>query len=166
MHKEQPSYKITHSVERDNINARLKLANDPNQIMWIYCLSDVGNVLLSSPARGKVTSSTKRLEPRKMYNGGWTMGYVGGESYSTDEIMGADGTYGDSDPYVYWFTPEGQYFQWSGKYIASNVPLKLDRPVLNVRDIDQQELTRGKRAEEALKAGKKVTNDLQVEGGK
>jgi hypothetical protein len=164
MSASQGTQEITHSVERDNINARLNLGNNPNQIMWVYCFSDMGNVMLSSVAKGKVTSSTKRLEPRKMYNGGMTTGYVGKEAYNTDEIMGADGTYGDSDPYVFWFTPEGQYIQWGSRnYVVSSVPLKLEKPVFNTRDIDYTELARGKKAEEALKAGKKVNNNLDVE---
>src|SRR3989338_8636776 len=136
MNKQQPTYRLTHSVERDNINARLKLANDPNQIMWVYCLSDIGNVILGSPVRGKVSSSRKRLEPKTG--------------------SGTDGTYGESDDYVYWFTPEGQYFQCSGRYIESNAPLKLDRPIFNTRDIDYKELERARKAETALKSGKKV----------
>ena len=164
MNKQQPTYRLTHSVERDNINARLKLANDPNQIMWVYCLSDMGNVILGSPVRGKVSSSRKRLEPKtgSGTDGSHVVGIIGDNRYLTDELMGADGTYGESDDYVYWFTPEGQYFQWSGRYIESNAPLKLDRPIFNTRDIDYQELERAKKAETALKSGKKVNNNLEV----
>ncbi|MBI2666637.1 hypothetical protein HYX13_03430 [Candidatus Woesearchaeota archaeon] len=167
MNQNQEAVIIEHSVERDNINKRLALANDPTQIMWFYALSDVGTVVLSSPVVGKASSSGKRLEPKTgtIYNSGATcnIGYVAGEAYCTNEIMGADGTYGESDAYVYWFTPEGQYFQWNGKYVVSNAPLKIEKPILNVRDIDRQELERGKRAEEALKAKKKVSNSLEVE---
>ncbi len=167
MQKEQEAYQITHSVERDNINKRLKLANDPTQIMWIYCLSDMGNMVLSSPVVGKVTSSGKRLEPRETatsteHGAYYTYGYVGKEKYATNEIMGADGTYGSSDSYVFWFTPEGQYFQWGGAYVLSNAPLKVDKPIFNVRDIDSEELKRGRQAEKALKDGKKVSNSLEV----
>ncbi len=157
MNKEQPIFKIDHSVERDNINRRLALANDPTQIMWIYCLSDIGNVVLSSPAVGKPSSSNKRLEPEV------TISYSETTSASKSYLeMGADGTYGSSDSYVYWFTPEGQYFQWNGAYIASNAPLKLEKPIFNVRDIDYQEMERGKKAQEALKAGRKINNSLEV----
>ena len=169
MNRDQAAVKIDHSVERDSINKRLQLANDPTQIMWLYALSDVGTVVMNSPVVGKVSSSGKRLEPKTgtyLNSDGCaqgTLAYVAGEPYCTQEIMGADGTYGDSDSYIYWFTPEGQYFQWSGKYIVSNAPLKIEKPILNVRDIDRQELERGKRAEEALKANKKVNNSLEVE---
>ena len=162
MNRNQETYEITHSVERDNINRRLKLANDPTQIMWIYCLSDTGVPVTFSPVVGKVTSSTKRLEPSATSSGSSTRGYVGKEQYYTHEIMGADGTYGSSDPYVYWFTPEGQYFQWSGKYIVSNAPIKLEKPILSIRDIDHEELQRANRASQALKAGQQVNNNLEI----
>ncbi len=164
MNEQQQAVEIVHSVERENINKRLKIANDPNQIMWIYGLSDAGNVpIFYSPLVGKVTSSTKRLEPSHIAGQNSTIGYVAGEQFSTDEIMGADGTYGSSDPYVYWFTPEGQYLQWNGKYILSSIPLKFDKPILNVSDIDYVELQKGQKAREALKANKKVNNKLEAE---
>jgi len=159
---QQPAVKLEHSVERDNINKRLQLANDPTQIMWIYGLSDMGNVVFSSPVVGKVTSSTKRLEPRTMGGNNSITGYIGDDSYQTNEIMSADGTYGESDPYVFWFTPEQQYFQWNGKYILSNAPLRLERPILNMRDIDNEELARAQLASQALKQGKLVNNNLEV----
>ena len=165
MEDTQGTYQITHSVERDNVNKRLALANDPTQIMWVYCLSDMGNVIISSPVVGKVSSSTKRLEPSsgERYGTGIDTHSIGGERYTSNELMGADGTFGSSDPYVYWFTPEGQYLQWNGEYVVSNVPLKLERAVFNIRDIDYNELNKGKKAEEALKSGKKINNNLEVE---
>ena len=165
MQKKQATYQITYSVERDNINKRLELSNDPTQIMWFYGLSDIGNIVLSSPVVGKLSSSTKRLEPRTTDNDSSTYGFVGNERYSTNEIMGADGTYGESDQYVFWFTPEKQYFQWNGRYILSSAPVKTEKVILNLRDIDYQELERGKKAEKALKEGKKITNTLEIEGG-
>ena len=167
MQRAQQVEHIDYSVERDNINYRLKVTNDPNQIMWIYCLSDMGQVLLTSPVRGKVSSSTKRLEPTTIEGSHDTMSYlnevaIGGYRFYTKEVMGADGAYGASDPYVYWRTPEGQYMQWNGKYIESSVPLKLSTPVFNMRDIDYDMLGKAKAAENALKAGKPVSNSLEL----
>ena len=168
MQEDQKAYEVTHSVERDNINKRLALSNDPTQIMWIYCLSDMGNIILSSPVVGKVSSSDKRLEPKtgSRYGGGVDVHRIADTRYTSNELMAADGTFGSSDSYVYWFTPEGQYFQWNGDYIESNAPLKLERAIFNVRDIDYAELARARSAEEALKSGKKVNNNLEIEGDK
>ncbi|HIH17955.1 MAG TPA: hypothetical protein HA282_01130 [Nanoarchaeota archaeon] len=162
MQNQQGSFKITHSVERDNINFKNEYANDPNKVMWIYCLSDMGNIVLTSPVVGKVTSSNKRLEPKTLSDESSIEFTIEGDRLNTDEVMGADGTYGESDQYVYWKTPEKQYFQWSGSYILSSAPLKLERPILNVRDIDYTELQRGRIAEQALKEGKKVKNNLEI----
>ncbi|GEM_PF-2864051 len=164
--QKQEAYEQTHSVERDNINTRLKLFDDPNHILWIYCLSDTGNVVLSSPLVGKVTSSGKRLEPReasgRVGGDGHNYGYVGKEKYHTNEILGVDGTYGSSDSYVYWFTPEGQYLQWNGNYLLSSVPFKLEKHLFNTSNIDLEDLKKGQQAEKALKEGKKVSNTLEL----
>jgi hypothetical protein len=66
MQSEQEVFEITHSVERDNYNLRLTLANDPNQIQWFYGFSNMGNLIISMPVKGKVTSSSKRAEPKTM----------------------------------------------------------------------------------------------------
>jgi len=36
-----------------------------------------------------------------------------------------EGTFGSSDAYVYWWTEEDQYYQWSGKYLYSDKPFRL-----------------------------------------
>ena len=110
--REQPVADVEYSVERNNINERLRLTNDPNQLMWVYCMSMNGNVALSSPVVGKLSSSTKRIEPnvtRTVYEGG----FADHPNFRNIEEISADRTYGSSDNYVYWFTPEGQYFQWN-----------------------------------------------------
>ncbi len=167
MQKAQPTTKLEYSIERENINKRLRLLNDQNQIRWIYCLSDTGNIILSSPVLVKVTSSTKRLEPStgRVY-GGHDYHIINGNEYVSDELMSADGTFGQSDQYIFWFTPEGQYFQWSGKYILSDVPLKLEKSVLSTDDVDYAELERGEKKEEALREVERIYNNLKAEAEK
>ncbi|MDO8509126.1 MAG: hypothetical protein Q7S27_05585 [Nanoarchaeota archaeon] len=162
MNKNQPVYKVERSLERDNINKRLKLSNDPNQLMWVYCLGMNGDVVISSPVLGKVSSSSKRLEPSSVDADSPINSTIGDVRYSTNELMSADGTYGGSDPYVYWFTPEGQYFQWNGQYIVSNVPLRVEKQVFNVEKIDYDEINKARNAEAVLKSGGKINNKLEI----
>ena len=153
---------IEYSLERENISKRIDITNDQNQVMFWYGLSGMGNIVAKAVVKGKVTSSEKRLEPRTTDDDYPTRGYVGDEMYRTNEIMGADKTYGNSDKYVFWFTPEEQYFQWNGLYILSNAPLRLEDPVINFSDIDYEEMQRAETAREALKGGKSVNNNLEV----
>jgi len=123
----------------------------------------MGNVLFMDIAKGKVTSSTKRLEPVQGSDGNYGVTYRSGDrSVYTQELMQIDGTYGSSDPYVFWFSPEGVYRQWNGKYLTSSVPVKLKEPVMNFNDIDRDLEQRAKTAYDALKEGKQVNDKLEV----
>ena len=156
---------LTTSVERQNIVSRLELAQNPNTIMWIYCLSDTGQYIFFSPVRGKVTSSTKRLEPTHGFetsdtyvSGAIRVNTVKNGNVRTSELMQADGTFGSSDNYVYWFDPEGNYYQWNGPYFVSTVPIKLKTAVLSVRDIDYETKAKAETLETKLAAGETVNN--------
>ena len=135
-----PVYRVQHKIERDNIQRRLALFDDQALVSWIYCLADNGQVVFYGPVLGKVTSSGKRLEPKEM------AGCAGDfcnrdEAFSFDgqwvsERMQADGTFGDSDSYVYWFDPDSNYYQWSGDYFLTSMPIKINESVLNIREVE------------------------------
>ena len=125
---------VKNFTEAQNISRRVKLMDDPNLVQWIYCLSDTGQVVFYGPVLGKVTSSGKRLEPNSVdddypanYSDSWT-----------NERIQADGTYGSSDTYVYWFDPDGVYYQWSGHYFLTSVEMPINSVVLNYRDVTEQ----------------------------
>ena len=130
---------VTNFVERQNIQARQELFDNPAQVSWIYCLAENGQVVFFGSVEGKVTSSGKRLEPTTLSGNGYSYG-DGAQNYGgqwTTERMQADGTFGHSDSYVYWFDPAGNYYQWSGPYFLTSVPIKIDNAVLNVRDVTE-----------------------------
>jgi hypothetical protein len=138
-----PVYAVQNHVERDNIQRRLKIFDNPAQVSWIYCLADNGQIVFYGSVLGKVTSSGKRLEPKEM--AGCTGDYCGSnEAFAYDgdwviERMQADGTFGSSDAYVYWFDPDGNYYQWGGYYFLTSVPIKINESVLNIRDVSEDE---------------------------
>lgn len=133
-----PVYVVKNYVERANIQKRQRLFDDPAQVSWIYCLGLNGQVVFYGPVLGKVTSSNKRLEPLT------TVGCTGDACYSskasvfdkqyTTERIQADGTFGHSDNYVFWFDPANNYYQWDGTYFLTSIPIKIKESVLNVRD--------------------------------
>lgn len=148
---------VKYFTEAQTIARRLELMDDPNLIQWIYCLSESGAVVFYGPVVGKVTSSGKRLEPVTIAEGGTSAQY--GDSL-TDERMQADGTFGQSDAYVFWFDPNGVYQQWSGDYFLSSVPIKIKTPVINVRDVDQEMLAKQRQAITILEAGGCVNENM------
>lgn len=124
-------YPVKNFVERTNINKRLELFDNPAQVSWIYCLSDTGAVVFYGAVEGKVTSSTKRLEPITTDNSSdWALYQYGG--HVTNELLQQDGTFGQSDSYVYWFDPAGNYYQWGGEYFLTSIPVQVSVPVILV----------------------------------
>lgn len=99
------------NAEQDNISARLAITTNPNTLGYIALLNQNGGVVLYTAVRGKVTSSGKRLTDPVDING---------HPRPSDE-----GTWGSSDSYIYFFTPQGQYMQWTGPYVYSNSPIRL-----------------------------------------
>ena len=106
------------NAEIDNIKHRLQLTADPGLIGYIVLFNDMGRPILYTTVKGKVTSGSKRLTPPvktwEVFGGPNTLGTA-----PSDE-----GTFGDSNPYIYFWTTGGQYIQWSGTYLYSDKPLR------------------------------------------
>ncbi len=123
--------------EQQNIMDRQKVTSDPTKIMWMHLVDFNGRIYLRTPVRGKITSSTKRLEPVSVAagvtgTGGYSTKEYGVETldgHRTPELIQIDGAYGNSDPYVYWFDPRGYYYQLGAGYILSDVPINTREPV-------------------------------------
>lgn len=130
------------TVEQRNVIARLKADNEPGSIKHLYVISAYsGQVLIYSTVRGKVTSSGKRLTPGSVTDRGETSCWafsipIGAQSYCTGEVLGDDGAYGSSDPYLYWWDVKGVYHQHyveGGQILhISSQPLNVPRIVLNM----------------------------------
>ena len=132
------------TVEQQNIIDRDRVTSDPTKIMWMHLVDFNGRMYMRTPVRCKVTSSHKRLEATScaagMANGQGVDEYYGArtpEGYRTTELVRVDGTYGNSDEYVYWFDPMGHYFQKGSGYILSDMPIDLKDPINEVTGLYQ-----------------------------
>jgi hypothetical protein len=123
-----------HTVEQQNIYDRQEVTTNPTKVMWIHLIGLDGTIIRRMPVRNKVTSSGKRLEPAKVVvdpheSGGSFPAYNG---YYVDELMQPDGTYGSSDPYIYWFDTSGRYHQYGTAgglgYLLTDYPIDLENP--------------------------------------
>ena len=122
------------TVEQQNILDRLRVTTDPTKVMWIHLIALDGKIIRRMPVRCKVTSSGKRLEPvHAASSNQYGMDYPRFTGYETDEFIQADGTYGISDPYIFWFDPPGRYHQWGTAgglgYLKTDYPIDLKDPV-------------------------------------
>ena len=74
---------------------------------------------------GKVSSLnsflTPSVEEKKVY---------GHELTIAQELADVDGSYGENDSGIFFFTPDGKYVEWSGDYLYSDIPFTVDTPVV------------------------------------
>jgi len=130
------------TVEQKQVSKRLLNDNKPGAIKHLYVISPYsGQVILYSTVDGKVTSSGKRLTPTTVaasddqYNGGIPV-MIGGRRCWTNEVLQDDGTYGTSDPYIFWFDVRGvyhQHFMTGGQIIhVADQPLNVKSVIINI----------------------------------
>jgi hypothetical protein len=121
----EPVPVLSDSLERKNIITRLNTFNDPNKVSYIYLIS-YGKVMSFYTIKGKVTSGNKRLTSTDQI-------VDDGDPSTSDtkkvvEAPELDGTYGNSNPYIFFWTTSGVYVQWSGDYMLVDQPLQLSTP--------------------------------------
>lgn len=116
------SISFAENAEIDNIKKRLELTSNPGLTGFILLMNEAGQPIMYTGVKGKITSGGKRLtNPQRK----WRM--KGGGGYKTDRVAVApsdEGTWGHSNPYIYFWTATGQYVQWNGKYLYSDKPFR------------------------------------------
>ncbi|UQN10414.1 hypothetical protein [Deinococcus sp. QL22] len=112
------SLTFTGNAEIENIKKRLELTSKPGALGYIVLLNQSGQPVAYHAVKGKVTSSGKRLTRTDER---WsTSSSIGYRPAASDE-----GTFGSSDPYIYFWDVSGRYVQWSGQYLYSDQPIRL-----------------------------------------
>jgi len=118
------SITFTENAEIDNIKKRLELTSNPGLTGYILLMNEAGQPIMYTGVKGKITSGGKRLtRPFQVSNTNRDCG-----EWSCDDVTPApsdEGTWGSSNPYVYFWTASGQYVQWNGKYLYSDQPFRV-----------------------------------------
>lgn len=130
------SIQFSENAEIENIKRRLQLTSNPGQLGFILLLNETGQPVAYLSVKGKITSGSKRLTSSQQI-----VTADCGDSYC-DQIREApsdEGTFGSSDPYIFWFGTDGAYHQWNGKYLYSDKPFRVSiKPlVIDSATIDQ-----------------------------
>ena len=77
---------------------------------------------------GKVSSLNSYLTPDSEY---YEMDYTGARTlYVNKWLADVDGSYGENDNGIFFFTPNGNYIEWTGEYLYSDIPFEVDNPVV------------------------------------
>lgn len=122
------------TVEQQNIDDRIQVTTNPAKVLWLHLIALDGKIIRRMPVVSKVTSSGKRLEAKHFFpdKSAQTTPPVSGGHF-TDEIIQPDGTYGESDAYVFWFDPQHRYHQYGTAgglgYLLTDYPIDLANPV-------------------------------------
>jgi len=117
-----------------NLAERRRREADPNKKTYIYLYNFDGSIKGYFVAKGVVSSTLSQMGPTDTviyYDKG---SY--GNSTSTVEAPGDDGTYGTDAPGIFFFTANGVYVQFSGDYVASDAPLPLKVKNLETNEFD------------------------------
>lgn len=132
---------IDYSLERYNLIRRAYWVNGQREkanalvceiekpLGYVVLFTEGGGVVGSFVVDGKVSSLNSFLTPDSDYyevaNGSEIVRY---NSWLAD----VDGSYGENDSGIFFFTPDGKYIEWTGIYLYSDIPFEVDDPVVKV----------------------------------
>lgn len=135
----QPTPKdIDYSLERYNLikraywvnGQREKALNLPSAVKrplgYITLFTENGGIVGSFVVDGKVSSLNSFLSPdSETYS----------SSVSSEWLPDVDGSYGENDNGVFFFTPDGKYIEWTGIYIYSDIPMEVKDTVVKFLEV-------------------------------
>ena len=124
---------INYSLERYNLIKRTYWVNgEREKAMQVYCpvqrplgyivlVTENGGILGQFTVDGKVTSLNSFLTPDSQYY----------ESGSINPwLPDVDGSYGENDNGIFFFTVDGKYIEWTGTYLYSDIMFEIDNPII------------------------------------
>lgn len=133
---------INYSLERYNLIRRAYWVNGQREkanalvceivkpLGYIALFTESGAVVGTFIVDGKVSSLNSFLTPDSEY---YEQGY-GSNGYSYGDgnnwLADVDGSYGENDNGIFFFTPDGKYVEWTGTYLYSDIPFEIDDPVI------------------------------------
>lgn len=141
---------IDYSLERYNLIRRAYWVNGQREkaaavicqvdkpLGYIVLFTESGGVVGRFIVDGKVSSLNSYLTPDSEYyekdmdysNGGDDLRAV--DRYSNKWLADVDGSYGENDAGIFFFTPDGKYVEWTGTYLYSDIPFEVDDPVVKI----------------------------------
>lgn len=129
------SITFTDNAEIENIKKRIELTSKPGLLGYVAIINKVGQVSLYTPVQGKLTSGSKRLNPPDRASAN----FGGGQNTVVRAAPSDEGTWGGSGEYIFFWSPNGQYFQTNEGYIYSDKPFRPTQQPLLVIDSNSSE---------------------------
>jgi hypothetical protein len=125
---------INYSLERYNLIRRAYWVNGQREkanalicevvkpLGYITLFTESGAIVGTFVVDGKVSSLNSYLTPDSEY-------YSSGDTYN-DWLADIDGSYGTNDSGIFFFTVDGNYIEWTGTYLYTDIPMKVETPVI------------------------------------
>lgn len=135
---------INYSLERYNLIRRAYWVNGQREkanmlvceiekpLGYIALFTGSGAVVGKFIVDGKVSSLNSFLTPdSEWYEQEY---WSDGDSFNgaNDWLADVDGSYGENDAGIFFFTPDGKYVEWTGTYLYSDIPFEIEAPILKV----------------------------------
>lgn len=79
---------------------------------------------------GKVTSLNSYLSPDSEYYEQEYLSDGSSRGCGNYWLADVDGSYGENDSGIFFFTPDGKYVEWTGDYLYSDIPFEISNPVV------------------------------------
>lgn len=131
---------IDYSLERYNLIRRTYWVNGQREkantltcaiekpLGYIVLFADNGAVVGKFIVDGKVSSLNSFLTPSTIDE------YVQNGGVKTTELADVDGSYGENDAGIFFFTTDGKYVEYTGTYLYSDIPFEIEDPILKVSE--------------------------------
>lgn len=132
---------IDYSLERHNLIKRAYWVNGMRDkanslaspiadmpLGYIVLFTESGDVIGQFTVDGKVTSLNSYLTPDSEY---YELVYGGSYSRANNWMPDVDGSYGENDQGIFFFTTDGKYIEWTGTYLYSDIPFNVESTVLS-----------------------------------
>lgn len=140
---------IDYSLERYNLIRRTYWVNGQREkantlpcevekpLGYVILFTESGQIINKFTVDGKISSLNSFLTPDSEYYEESN----GGSGVVTNEwLPDVDGSYGENDNGIFFFTPDGKYIEWNGKYLYSDIPFELtEQPVVEYKNSDTKE---------------------------
>ncbi len=137
---------ISYSLERYNLIRRAYWVNGQREkanslvcpvekpLGYIVLLS--GSTIVNTfVVDGKVTSLNSFLTPNCVED----LQAMRGSYYLVNvEMADVDGSYGENDRGIFFFTPDGNYFEWTAEYLYSDVPFVIEAPAVRFEEVNDE----------------------------
>lgn len=124
---------LEYSLERYNLIRRAYWVNGQREkaislpceierpLGYIVLFTEGGGVVGRYIVDGKVTSLNSYLTPDSTYYS---------SSSRVNWLADVDGSYGENDQGIFFFTPDGKYIEWTGIYLYSDIPFEVTTPTI------------------------------------